>query len=82
MATEAAELNGKRLTERKKGKCALTSTGLLMEGVSKLVAVKLDSRLAPAPGITKFGFEGSAVRAPIDQLRRIITLSPAMPPKS
>src|SRR5258708_37793175 len=34
MATEAAWLNGNRLTERRKRKCALTSTGLLMEGVS------------------------------------------------
>ena len=34
MATEAAWLNGNRLTERRKKKCALTSTGLLMEGVS------------------------------------------------
>ncbi len=34
MATEAAWLNGSRLTEKKKAKYALTSTGLLMEGVS------------------------------------------------
>src|SRR4030095_8700215 len=33
MATEAAWLNGNRLTERRKRKCALTSTGLLMEGL-------------------------------------------------
>ncbi len=33
MATEAAWLNGSRLTEKKKAKCALTSTGLLMEGL-------------------------------------------------
>ncbi len=32
MATEAAWLNRNRLTERRKRKCALTSTGLLMEG--------------------------------------------------
>jgi hypothetical protein len=32
MATEAAWLNGNKLTERRKSKCALTSTGLLMEG--------------------------------------------------
>jgi hypothetical protein len=32
MATGAAWLNGNRLTERRKRKCALTSTGLLMEG--------------------------------------------------
>ncbi len=35
MATEAAWLNGSRLTEKKKAKYALTSTGLLMEGVGK-----------------------------------------------
>jgi hypothetical protein len=35
MATEAAWLNGNRFTERKKQKCALTSTGLLMEGVMR-----------------------------------------------
>src|SRR5258706_2547509 len=34
MATEVAWLNGNRLMERRKRKCALTSTGLLMEGVS------------------------------------------------
>jgi hypothetical protein len=34
MATEAAWLNGNKLTERRKSKCALTSTGLLMEGPS------------------------------------------------
>src|SRR5258707_3842697 len=33
MATEAAWLNGSRLTEKKKAKYALTSTGLLMEGL-------------------------------------------------
>jgi hypothetical protein len=33
MATGAAWLNGNRLTERRKRKCALTPTGLLMEGV-------------------------------------------------
>jgi hypothetical protein len=33
MATGAAWLNGNRLKERRKKKCALTSTGLLMEGV-------------------------------------------------
>jgi hypothetical protein len=32
MATEAAWLDGNRLTERRKRKSALTSTGLLMEG--------------------------------------------------
>jgi hypothetical protein len=32
MATGAAQLNGDRLKERSKKKCALTSTGLLMEG--------------------------------------------------
>ena len=37
MATEAAWLNGNRLTERRKRRCALTSTGLLMEGVSRPV---------------------------------------------
>src|SRR5258708_7335043 len=36
MATEAAWLNGNRLTERRKRKCALTSTGLLMEGLSRV----------------------------------------------
>jgi hypothetical protein len=36
MATEAAWLNGNRLTERRKRKCALTSTGLLMEGLDEL----------------------------------------------
>jgi hypothetical protein len=36
MATEAAWLNGNRLTERRKRKCALTATGLLMEGLSRL----------------------------------------------
>jgi hypothetical protein len=34
MATEAAWLNGNRLMERRKQKCALTSTGFLMEGLS------------------------------------------------
>ena|SRR5258708_6628466 len=34
MATEVAWLNGNRLMERRKRKCALTSTGLLMEGLS------------------------------------------------
>jgi hypothetical protein len=34
MATGAAWLNGKRLTERRKKNCALTSTGLLMEGLN------------------------------------------------
>jgi hypothetical protein len=33
MATEAAWLNGNKLTERRKQNYALTSTGLLMEGV-------------------------------------------------
>ena len=33
VATGAAWLNGNRLTERRKRKRALTSTGLLMEGV-------------------------------------------------
>ena len=36
MATEAAQLNGNRLTERRKQTCALTSTGLLMEGLVDL----------------------------------------------
>ncbi len=35
MATGAAWLNGNRLTEIRKRKCALTSTGLLMEGLSR-----------------------------------------------
>jgi hypothetical protein len=35
MATEAAWLNGNRFTERRKQKCALTSTGLLMEGLMR-----------------------------------------------
>jgi len=38
MATEAAWLNGNRLTERRKRKCALTSTGLLMEGLTRIAA--------------------------------------------
>jgi len=33
MATEAAWLNRNRFMERRKRKCALTSTGLLMEGL-------------------------------------------------
>jgi hypothetical protein len=33
MATGAAWLNRNRLTERRKRNCALTSTGLLMEGL-------------------------------------------------
>ncbi len=33
MATGAASLNGNRKNERRKRKCALTSTGLLVEGV-------------------------------------------------
>jgi hypothetical protein len=37
MATEAAWLNGSRLTERRKRKCALTSTGLFMEGFGILI---------------------------------------------
>src|SRR5258708_22817639 len=36
MAAEAAWLNGNKLTERRKSKCALTSTGLLMEGLCSL----------------------------------------------
>jgi hypothetical protein len=36
MATEAAWLNRNRLMERRKRKCALTSTGLLMEGLSSI----------------------------------------------
>jgi hypothetical protein len=36
MATEATWLNRDRLTERRKQKCALTSTGLLMERVEQL----------------------------------------------
>src|SRR5258707_1031254 len=39
MATEAAWLNGNRLMERRKRKCALTSTGLLMEGLRRLLPV-------------------------------------------
>src|SRR5258708_5026436 len=35
MATEAAWLNGNRLMERRKRKCALTSTRLLMEGLER-----------------------------------------------
>ena len=35
MATEAAWLNGNKSTERRKRKCALTSTGLLMEGAEQ-----------------------------------------------
>jgi hypothetical protein len=35
MATGAAWLNRKRLTGRRKRKCALTSTGLLMEGLGR-----------------------------------------------
>jgi hypothetical protein len=34
MATEAAWLKGNRLTEERKRKRALTTTGLLMEGLS------------------------------------------------
>ncbi len=43
MATGAAWLNANRLTERKKRKrtCALTSTGLLMEGLGILVRDRL-----------------------------------------
>jgi hypothetical protein len=37
MATGVAWLNGIRWTERKKQKCALTSTGLLMEGLTKFL---------------------------------------------
>jgi hypothetical protein len=35
MATEAAWLNESRLKERRKRMCALTSTGLLMEGLDR-----------------------------------------------
>jgi hypothetical protein len=35
MATGVAWLNGNMFTEKEKQKCALTSTGLLMEGVEK-----------------------------------------------
>ncbi len=38
MATEAAWLTGNRLTERRKKKCALTSIGLLMEGLRVLLS--------------------------------------------
>jgi hypothetical protein len=39
MATEAAWLTGNRLTERRKKKCALTSIGLLMEGLENYFRV-------------------------------------------
>src|SRR6266481_49947 len=42
MATEAAWLNGNKLTERRKSKCALTSTGLLMEGLIPPTSAKND----------------------------------------
>jgi len=53
MATEAARLNGNRLMERRKQKCALTSTGLLMEG---LVAAWTNLRcaLVLAPSVEEF----------------------------
>jgi hypothetical protein len=35
MATEAAWLNGKQTHGKRMQKCALTSTGLLMEGASR-----------------------------------------------
>src|SRR5690242_14749431 len=35
VATEAAWLNGNRFTERRKRKCALTSTGLLRKGSNR-----------------------------------------------
>ena len=44
MATGAAWLNGNRLTERRKKKCALTSSGLLMEGVKLSGALMSCSR--------------------------------------
>jgi hypothetical protein len=43
MATEAAWLNGNRLTERRKRKCALTSTGLLMEGLEAVGCASEDN---------------------------------------
>jgi hypothetical protein len=50
MATEAAWLNGNRLTERRKRKCALTSTGLLMEGLGRRdPAISGVSVLVPYP---------------------------------
>jgi hypothetical protein len=40
MATEAAWLNGNGLTKRRKRKWALTSNGLLMEGVDSSLSYK------------------------------------------
>ena len=43
MATGAAWLNRNRLTETRKRKCALTSTGLLMEGLGQLALLIIGS---------------------------------------
>jgi len=48
MATEAAWLNGNKLTERRKSKCPLTSTGLLMEGPRKANQIQDAHSLRPA----------------------------------
>ncbi len=45
MATEAAWLNGNRTMETKKKSCALTSTGLLMEGLSSDSLAKAPPKL-------------------------------------
>src|SRR5260370_26686421 len=54
MATEVAWLNGNRLMERRKRKCALTSTGLLIEGVVQKVLLGSQGSSVPPP----FSVEG------------------------
>src|SRR6266705_1291392 len=67
MATEAAWLNGNRLMQERKRKCALTSTGLLMEGLGLdkerrcrspsehlVMAVRIESRTRPITNLNNY----------------------------
>ena len=54
MATEAARLNGNTLEEKRKPKCPLTSTGLLMEGVGKQIGQGGCILIAEAPHVSNF----------------------------
>src|ERR1700746_213756 len=54
MATEAAWLTANRLTKRRKKKCALTSIGLLMEGLGAILPVDPVYRMRRKVGIHRF----------------------------
>ena len=54
MATEAAWLKRNRLMERRKRKCALTSTGLLVEGVDHTLASCADYSMVKMAKVASF----------------------------